>query len=396
MNSIITPNMNLIEPTVGTEAGPQYGLDINNSLTLIDQHDHSTGKGVLITPAGININAPLAFNDEPVTQLKYAAFTAQTGATSVVQALSIAPASSINELWYTDSNGSTTQITSNGQVNAIASSIPGESYSAGTFIWTQTQSSLPTTPANFDIGSVILRPITAGTTNGVTLSPPSSISSAYTIHLPGLPSSTSFLAITSSGVMSAPIATSGSSNQVLTTVSGLPAWSSFNSNPMTAIGEMIAGGASGTPVVVSTGTVGQALVSTGAGTPSFQGGIAAYVYSTSQINVSGFGVLIFPSILFDTNSAYNTSGGDFICPVAGIYRVSVAGITNGTVNQVWYVYKNGVQYGTSIAVNPVAGTPTGGTVLVQCVANDSLQIFGVTAGANNPIYFPTATFELVR
>jgi C1q domain len=396
-NYIITPNMNLLEPTVGLEAGPQYASDINASLTLIDQHDHSTGKGVQITPAGININAPLPFNDEPATGLEYSSYVAQASATSVVQALSIAPVSSINELWYTDSNGTQTQITSNGQVNVVASSIPGESYAAGTFIWTQTQSSLPTRPANFDIGSVTIRPTVDGTTNGVTLSPPSAISSQYSINLPALPGVTSFLSISAAGVMATPIATTGTSNQTITTVGGVPTWSSFNSNPMTDIGQMIAGGASGAPVAVAAGVVGQAIVSTGAGTPSFQGGIAAHVFSGTQITVpSPPNVLVFPSVIFDTNSAYNTSTGHYVCPVAGIYRVSIAGITNGASGELWYLYKNGAQSGTGIAQNPGANVYTGGTTLVQCAVGDSLTIVGVTAGVPAAPFFPSATFELVR
>jgi hypothetical protein len=210
VNSVISPNMQLIVPTVGQEAGPTYALDINSSLSLIDQHDHSPGKGVQITPAGIDINTTLAFNNNSASNLSLVSFVAGSSPASTIQALSVAPASSINELWYTDSNGTQTQITKNGTVNVIASSIPGESYSGGTFIWTQTQSSLPTTPANFDIGSITLRPNTAGTTNGITLTPPGSISSAYTITLPSLPvTNPAFLTISTAGVVSATPSTVG-------------------------------------------------------------------------------------------------------------------------------------------------------------------------------------------
>jgi hypothetical protein len=204
MASTISPNMNLIVPTVGSEPGPNYALDINSSLTLIDQHDHSPGRGVQITPAGININSNLSFNDNALLNLNYESFIAQASVpTTVLQAISVAPVSSINELFYTDSNGNSTQITKNGSVNAIASSIPGESYVAGTFIWTQAQSSLPTTPANFDIGSITIRPNVAMTTNGVVLGPPSGISSQYGINLPLLPVGTpAFLTIDTSGNIS--------------------------------------------------------------------------------------------------------------------------------------------------------------------------------------------------
>jgi len=209
MSFVNSPNMNLPVPSVGSESGPQYAFDINACMSLIDTHDHSPGRGVQITPAGININAILSFNNNPATSLSYTSFVAGALASSTLQSVSVAPVSSINELFYTDSNGTQTQITSNGIVNVIASAIPGESYSAGTFIWTQTQSSLPTTPANFDIGSITLRPNVAGTTNGVTLTPPSSISSAYTINLPTIPVANSILLLNSTGAMSTVSGASG-------------------------------------------------------------------------------------------------------------------------------------------------------------------------------------------
>jgi hypothetical protein len=205
--------MNLLEPGVGTEPGPQYALDINTSLTLIDGHDHSPGRGVLITPAGLDINTALPFNNNPATLLSYLSLQAGSSPSTALQSISVAPAATINELYYTDSNGVSTQITKNGSVNATASSIPGESYAAGTFIWTQTQSSLPTTPANFDIGSIIIRPNTAATTNGVQLIPSSSVSSQYALTLPLIPAATSFLTVTGtgagSGVISGSVPTVG-------------------------------------------------------------------------------------------------------------------------------------------------------------------------------------------
>lgn len=235
MSILLSPNMNLPVPSVGSEDGPDYAFDINNCMTLIDRHDHTPGNGVLITPAAISINATLPFNDFPVTLLEYVNFQPQPSVTTTLDSLSVAPASSIDELWYTDSNGNSTQITKNGTVNVVASSIPGESYVAGTFIWTQTQSALPTTPANFDIGSIILRPNTASTTNGVTLVPPSSVATSFTFpnysvvltgSLPlGIPST---LKVDPSGNVT-PIA-SGTNGQFLGLSGSQPQWLTLSSN----------------------------------------------------------------------------------------------------------------------------------------------------------------------
>jgi hypothetical protein len=206
MASTISPNMSLIVPTVGQELGPQYAFDINADLSLMDSHDHSPGKGVQITPAGININSALSFNNNPATSLSAVTFTSQASPNTALGTLSVAPGSGtgIGDLYYTDFAGNTIQITKSGQVNVVASSIPGESYSAGTFIWTQTQSSLPTTPANFDIGSIIIRPNIAGTVAGIQLVPPTN-SSVAQITLPqpasaGSAAMPNFVTMNSSGV----------------------------------------------------------------------------------------------------------------------------------------------------------------------------------------------------
>lgn len=192
MSVLISPNMSLHIPSVGAENGPDYAYDINSCLTLIDQHDHSPGKGVQINPAGININTTLNFNSQQATNLLSTSFTAQSSATTVTQALSVAPGSEtpspIQDLWYTDSNGTAVQITSNGSVFAPTAAIVGLSYSAGTWTATQAQDSLPTNPANFSMGALTLRPNVAATSNGITIEPPSGIATAWTLTLPADPS----------------------------------------------------------------------------------------------------------------------------------------------------------------------------------------------------------------
>jgi hypothetical protein len=202
MSFVLSPNMNLSIPTVGQEPGPNYALDVNSSLTLVDQHDHSPGRGVQITPAGLNINASLSIQGNNLTNVSNLVLTAQTSS-SVLQALYVKPGTEtppLQDLWYNDSAGNAVQITSGGAINAVAANIPGESFSGGTFFWKQGTGS--TTPANFDIGSITLRPNVALTTNGVVLGPPSGIGSQYNINLPLLPATPSFVVINNSGVMS--------------------------------------------------------------------------------------------------------------------------------------------------------------------------------------------------
>lgn len=200
MAIVMSPNMQLPIPSVGTTAGPDYAISIDACLSAIDQHDHSTGRGVQITPAGMNINSTLTFGNNPATNVSYLNMQALGSATTVLQSLSVAPGTetpAIQDLWYTDSNGTAVQLTAGGFVNATLASIPGQSYAAGTFYWKQGTGS--TTPANFDIGSITIRPNSASTSNGVTIAPPSAIASQYTVTLPLLPAAPAYTKMDTSG-----------------------------------------------------------------------------------------------------------------------------------------------------------------------------------------------------
>jgi hypothetical protein len=73
-----SPNMRLIIPGVGTESGPKYATDINNSLTTIDGHTHVSGSGVPITSAALNINDSVQMNNNALTSSSYLNLSAQS------------------------------------------------------------------------------------------------------------------------------------------------------------------------------------------------------------------------------------------------------------------------------------------------------------------------------
>lgn len=208
----LSPNMNLPIPAVGTEPGPNYATDVNNSLTLVDGHTHLPGSGVLITPGAININEALTFQNQLATNLQGTQFQTQASSILTTGTLYVAnggenPGPVRPDLFYYD--GTTTiQLTYAGAVNSTIASLTGLNYSGGTWSANQAQSSLPTTPANFAVGSLILQPNVAGTSNALTLAPPAGLTT-QTITLPSNPASTSFVTMTTSGVQAASVSTSG-------------------------------------------------------------------------------------------------------------------------------------------------------------------------------------------
>ncbi len=197
MSTIITPNMNLIVPVVGVEPGPQYASDLNASLTLIDQHNHTPGFGELIPPSGLNINADLPFNSNNATLLRSVRFVSQSAPLALVTDLDCLYVSN-GQLYYNDASGNQIKITNNGAVNAtIASLVSGTDtaqFVANQFVITQATN----TPANLVAGSVLIGNNTAGS-NFVTLKPVNALPSSYSLTLPQVPSTPSFLTIDTSG-----------------------------------------------------------------------------------------------------------------------------------------------------------------------------------------------------
>lgn len=193
--------MNLPIPAVGTEAGPQYAIDVNNSLNTIDQHNHSPGSGVQITPNGMNINTALTFNGNLATHLAGLTLLAQTSmpANNTVYENGV-------DLYYVDGIGNNIRITESGGVAGSPGSISNltspasASYVTGSqeFVW-QSNTNIA---ANMDFGSAIMRNLTPNSTFALTLQPPATLSSNFTLTLPSIPGSTSFLTLDTSGIIS--------------------------------------------------------------------------------------------------------------------------------------------------------------------------------------------------
>jgi hypothetical protein len=110
----------LAKPGVGTTAGPQWATDLNTSIDAVDGHDHSTNKGIRITPAAINVNSDFQFNENSATELKNVIFSTVTAATT---SYSLYQAS--GNLYWRNGSGSAVQVTIGTAVNSGAGSISG-------------------------------------------------------------------------------------------------------------------------------------------------------------------------------------------------------------------------------------------------------------------------------
>lgn len=111
-----TPNMSLILPDVAITTGPQWAVLIDAAYTTIDSHDHSSGKGIRITPSGLNISSDLSFVQNNATNLRSARLFNNSAITLGVNDKTCLYSLN-NELYYVDGAGNNVQVTVNGALN---------------------------------------------------------------------------------------------------------------------------------------------------------------------------------------------------------------------------------------------------------------------------------------
>ena len=207
MATTLTPNMNLTIPVVENEPGPDYAFDINAALDKVDEHSHLSGSGVPIVPQAMNINSDLPFQGNNATFLRSTRFQPQnsplvSSSSADLGCFYVAGA----DAYYNDTLGNQVRLTQNGNVSGGAGSITGLSSPASASYVTLSQSfvfqSGVNLAADVDARSVIFR--NAGVSSfGLTLNPPSAMGANLSMTLPVVSSATSFMAIDSSGNMSA-------------------------------------------------------------------------------------------------------------------------------------------------------------------------------------------------
>lgn len=106
-------NLNLPVPTV--TLGPAWATQLNAALERVDEHDHSSGRGVKIKPAGIDINAELPFNNNRATELLGLQLQSQSAALSGLPNANLIHSVG-GDLYFTSGGGTAIQLTSGGSI----------------------------------------------------------------------------------------------------------------------------------------------------------------------------------------------------------------------------------------------------------------------------------------
>lgn len=199
----LSASMNLTIPTVSQTPGPEWASNINTSLSLIDSHDHSSGRGVPVTPAGMSISEDLPFQNHAAIQLSRATFTNRA-----LTNLSLTPVSTYvagGNLYYNDDAGNQIPITANGSVAAAAGNISGMTasqsvnYNAGTYSFVQDITG--PTAGVIRGGRLSLVGVAPASANAIILQPPATFSDYNLTLPPNVPAAQSVMTMSSSGVV---------------------------------------------------------------------------------------------------------------------------------------------------------------------------------------------------
>jgi hypothetical protein len=206
MPNTLSPNMSLILPTIGQEPGPNWAQDLNNSLSLLDQHNHAPGSGIQITPAGLDINSDLTFNGNNAVNLKSTRFISQISPLASGSDIGCVYVSGA-DLYYNDTLGNQVRLTISGAVNGTPGSIGGLVAPATVTYVPANQAyvfqSNVNTSGSIDAGPITFRNNTS-LSNGITLAPPSPLPGNYTITFPAsTPASQKILTLDAAGNLAA-------------------------------------------------------------------------------------------------------------------------------------------------------------------------------------------------
>jgi hypothetical protein len=171
---------------------------------------------------------------------------------------------------------------------------------------------------------------------------------------------------------------------------------SFNNlSPMTTAGDIIYGGTSGSGTRLGIGSTGQTLtVVSGVPawqTPSSTSPVALLVTGTPA-NATANNPIKYPTVVFDTNSGYSASTGQYTAPTTGYYQVN-AFLSNSAAGAAVSIYVNGSLY-CNIASNDNNVGAWSGSAVVSATSGQTIDVrMGVNTGANGASSF---SLHLIR
>jgi hypothetical protein len=216
------PNMGLITPT-GHGSEDVWDTILESLFTLVDEHDHSSGKGVKVPSSGLNINADVAWNSGgtyyAITGIKALDFQPSLDSAMSAFACALYVDSDDNELYWRTAGGVNVRVTDTNSLNvgsftggiggdyATTTALLDYDDATDTYRLRQELSGGVRQYAKIGVADIVLREYDpAGDltvpVETITIKSPDALAAAYTMTLPAaVPASTSLMQMSSTGAV---------------------------------------------------------------------------------------------------------------------------------------------------------------------------------------------------
>jgi len=322
-----TPNMNLVLPNVSECPGPAWATDNNAAFSAVDSHNHSSGQGVPITPAGLNISTDLTMAGNNLTNARSVRFMPQGSPLAGAADLGCIYESGV-DLYYNDGEGNQVRITQGGNVTGSTGTITGlpsgtasASFAAGTFTW----QAATNTPATMNSGPLVVGAAGVVNSKTVTLTPTNTLAANYVLTFPaGLPGTVSLATIDAAGNIATTTAPTLSGGTLNGTYGGNP---TFSGDPVFSGSVTFSGS-----VAISSGTAAFSAGSAAAPSITFAVDPDTGIYSEGA-NQIGFATGGVRRAALSNNAMY-FSDGTVALPSLSFLNDSNTGIYSSAADQV--------------------------------------------------------------
>ncbi len=370
-----TPNMALPLPSPSVTPGPTWAQDLNDCFELVDSHDHTTGRGVAVTPAALNINASVDFQANAATDVDSIQFSTRNSDTSANDAVYV----KAGELFFKDASANAVQLTSGGSIAGASGSFTGltspaaATYSSSSklFSWTYDSAKY----AKSASADLVLYPYNASTayTKAITVKAPVGLEAlaSYTLSLPSaLPASAELMTVDNAGLVDH-ASISGTANQISVAASATAVTLSLPSTVATTILQAGSGAVGAPSHAFSTDTT----------TGLYRFGAGAVGFASSGSQVAGYGTqglflkagsAATPSLFVITDSdtglysagtdSLGISAGGAVCAAFSPAGAAVTGAISATTS---VSSGTSVSVGTSLSIGTTIETAGGGAFKVS-------------------------------
>lgn len=202
------PNISIELPDVGQDVD-EWGAILNADLSLIDAHDHTSGKGVRIRAAALDIDGDVAFGGNGLTTVGRVDFSEVAALAAGAGVLFMSSAD--QELYWRTAGGTNVKLTSGTSINTtLVGGILGDYTSVGAVVAYDDSGDRYTFKqqsgnwARLASGDVRLFEFNTTDAVFVGLAAPAALGASYTITMPtAAPGSKSLVHMDTSGVLTA-------------------------------------------------------------------------------------------------------------------------------------------------------------------------------------------------